>query len=169
MEINQVIFNTNEKLIIFKPIKNISMLAITKDKWIFQICLNKWNKECVESFPDGQILFLDSEKGNHCEEKSTHQNCSEFLLIPEQICVSTCNTSININISSEENGVQKCGLYKDFYDDKPFKIFNEIGCIEEKPNGTFYLSEEFKILKRCNDNCDECESSEKCNICKKRI
>ena len=167
LEINQVIFNTNEKLIIFKPIKNISMLAITKDKRIFQICLNKWNKECVESCPDGQILFLDSEKGNHCEEKSTHQNCSEFLLIPEQICVSTCNTSININISSEENGVQKCGLCKDFYDDKPFKIFNEIGCIEEKPNGTFYLSEEFKILKRCNDNCDECESSEKCNICKK--
>ena len=167
LEINQVIFNTNEKLIIFKPIKNISMLAITKDKRIFQICLNKWNKECVESCPDGQILFLDSEKGNHCEEKSTHQNCNEFLLIPEQICVSTCNTSININISSEENGVQKCGLCKDFYDDKPFKIFNEIGCIEEKPNGTFYLSEEFKILKRCNDNCEECESSEKCNICKK--
>ena len=114
LEINQVIFNTNEKLIIFKPIKNISMLAITKDKRIFQICLNKWNKECVESCPDGQILFLDSEKGNHCEEKSTHQNCSEFLLIPEQICVSTCNTSININISSEENGVKSADYVKIF-------------------------------------------------------
>ena len=164
--INQVIFNTNEKLLIFKPIRNTSMLAITEDKKIYQICLNKWNNECVESCPDDQILILDSEKGNHCEDKDTPQNCKDFLLIPEQICVSTCNTSIYTIISEEENGLQKCGLCKDFYNDKQFKIFNEPDCLEIKPNGTFYLSEEFKILKRCDENCSDCDSYEKCNKCK---
>lgn len=166
IEKNQVIFNTNETLKIFKPLKNISMLAITEDNKIYQICLNRYEGDCVESCPSGKSLILDSEKGNHCEDKDTPQNCKDFLLIPEQICVSTCNTSIYTIISEEGNGMQKCGLCKDFYNDKQFKIFNEPECLETKPNGTFYLSEEFKILKRCDENCSDCDSYEKCNKCK---
>ena len=161
---NKVIFNTNEGLKTFKPIKNIAMLAITNDNGIYQICLNKYNNECVESCPEGTILILDSENGNYCGNENEQKCKDNILLIPDQVCISTCNTSIYDY--SEKDGVRICGLCKDIDSSKPFKIFNDSECLNEKPNGTFYLSKEFQILERCGNYCDVCENAEKCLTCK---
>ena len=161
---NKVIFNTNEALKTFKPIKNIAMLAITNDNKIYQICLIKYDEECVESCPEGTILILDTENGNYCGNENEQKCKDNILLIPDQVCISTCNTSIYDY--SEKDGVKKCGLCKDIDPSKPYKILNDSECLNEKPNGTFYLSKEFQILERCGDYCDVCENAEKCLTCK---
>ena len=167
IEMNQVIFNTNETLKIFKPLKTTSMLAITEDNKIYQICLNRngYKGECIESCPNGKILILDSEKGNYCGDKNEQTCEGGFLLIPEQICISTCNTSIYDILNENENSLKKCGLCKDLYENQQFKLLDTDGCLKDKPNGTFYFSEELKILKKCSDNCKTCNNTEICQEC----
>lgn len=162
IEMNQVIFNTNITLKTFKPLKNDSMLAITEDNHIYRICLNKEDEQCVVSCSEDKRLILDSEGGNFCGYEN-QQNCQNYLLIPDKICVHTCNTSVNIILN--DGSLKKCGLCKDLNESNPYKIYGKDECLKEKPNGTFYLSEEFKILKNCNDNCEECESFETCTKC----
>ena len=70
IKLNKIIFNTNEKLIKFKPLKPYSMLAYTKTQ-AYEICAIKENNKYVDSCSSGELL-LDTEKGNYC---SNTKNC----------------------------------------------------------------------------------------------
>ena len=92
IELNQIIFNTNEKLKEFKPLKNYSMLAITEST-AYEICAIKENNICVERCSSG-ILILDTEKGNYCNQSQT---CENYLLIPHNACIKNCNESVFVS------------------------------------------------------------------------
>ena len=158
---NKVIFNTDEELKTFKPLRNLeiySMLAITENS-AYQICLVRNEKgECINSCPENNLI-LDTEKGNYCGDE---QICDTYLLKPDDICIKSCNTSIYI--SNETN----CGLCNAFYTDKIYKIFGDNDtCLEEPPEGTFILYKEWNILQYCNESCSSCNSLDECTECKK--
>jgi len=70
--LNKVIFNTNEEIIEFKPYRNNSMLAITKNS-AFKICAIKGNNDnCIDECPEGKIIY-DLSKPNQCEIKKEDQ------------------------------------------------------------------------------------------------
>lgn len=157
IEKNQVIFNTNETLIEFKPISNTSMLAVT-DNSAYQVCLVKEYEKCVTECSSGRII-LDSINGNICGNANT---CEKgIVLIPEDICILSCNTSIYIVHQNQ------CGLCKTFFpNEKEFKLFGQNDCLETRPNGTYFINEDSKILDYCNDNnCLYCSNSEICTQC----
>lgn len=157
--LNKVIFNTDSELDKFKPLKDNSMLAIIGDS-AYQICAIKDSSgNCISECPSEQELILDTEKGNYCGSST---QCDNYKLLPENICIETCNTSI---YTTNEN--KECGLCQTLYQNiKPYKIINEEECVSSKPDDTFYISEELQILQRCNSTCETCESYDKCNKCK---
>ena len=158
IEKNQVIFNTNEALIEFKPISSTSMLAVTQDS-AYQVCFMKEGNECKTECPNGNTMIIDALNGNSC---GTSNTCEGGIIFkPDDICIPSCNTSIYI----ENEG--QCGLCKTFFPgQKEFKIFNETDCYKEQPNSTYFISEEFKILGRCYiENCLYCSNKDSCKTC----
>jgi len=70
--LNKVIFNTNEEIIEFKPYRNNSLLAITKNS-AYKICAIKGNNDnCIDECPEGKIIY-DLSKPNQCEIKKEDQ------------------------------------------------------------------------------------------------
>ena len=106
IRINRIMLNTDEDIDLFIPYSNISMLAITKST-AYKTCIIQGNNidTCLGECPTGTKLKLDID-GNECV--SGENPCgSKFLLIPEEICISICNTSKFILIDN------KCGLCRD--------------------------------------------------------
>ena len=155
--LNQIIFNTNEKLIKFQPLKNYSMLAFTKTN-VYEICAIKENGECVNNCSSGKLI-LDTEKGNYCENEP---NCKNYSLIIDNISVCVNNCDQNFFVS---NG-KICGLCKNMYgSEKPYKLINKEGCIDEKPENTYYINKNMRIIDYCDSFCKKCSSFEKCDKC----
>lgn len=157
IEKNQVIFNTNEALIEFKPISNTSMLAVTEDS-AYQVCFMKEDGICKTECSNGKTMIIDASNGNFC---GTSKDCEDGIIFkPDNICIHSCNTSIYVDYNDQ------CGLCKTFFPgQKEFKIFNEDDCLEVKPSSTYYISEEFKILGRCIKNCLICSNKDVCETC----
>ena len=129
VELNQIIFNTNEKIKEFKPLKNYSMLAITEST-AYEICAIKENNKCVERCSSGKLI-LDAEKGNYCSDS---QKCENYLLIPHNVCIKNCDESIFVL-----NEQRECGLCKDIFGmEKPYKIINAKGCLDHMPKYSYY-------------------------------
>ena len=153
IELNQVIFNTNDYLKTFQPLGNSSMLVVTDDNSAYQLCAIKVNNKCIENCPENTKLIIDTELGNYCK-------CDGYMQIPDNICIKSCDVSIYGLTDNKE-----CGFCKDLYTDKPYKIINEEGCLKEKPPNTFYVKEDLKLLQYCNSPCYECSSSDSCISC----
>ena len=156
IELNKVIFNTNETLTNFKPLSNYSMLAFTKES-VYEICTIKENGKCVEKCSSGQLI-LDAENGNHCG--TSEETCSHFILKPDNICIDSCNDKYIYTTKGNE-----CGLCKNLYDDKIYKLINNEGCLDKKPENTYYINKEMEIINYCSSGCKSCSSDEKCDIC----
>lgn len=156
IELNKVIFNTNETLTKFKPLSNYSMLAFTNESF-YEICTIKENGKCVEKCSSGQLI-LDAENGNHCG--TSEETCSHFILKPDNICIDSCNDKYIYTIKGNE-----CGLCKNLYENKIYKLINNEGCLENKPENTYYINKEFEIINYCSSGCKSCSSDEKCDIC----
>ena len=76
IELNKIIFNTNEKIIEFKPYTNNSMLAITKES-AYKICAIKGrNNDCIDECPNGKVKY-DYSKPNQCESKEEEKGKEE--------------------------------------------------------------------------------------------
>ena len=157
--LNKIIFNTDEDLDVFIPYSTYSMLAITK-KTAYEICIIKYNDKCIEECPSGTSLSLSVE-GNICGAC----DIGKYLLIPEEVCIPTCNNSIYIIKNTNQ-----CGLCKDFYSDKKYKFIDSDQCLEQRPNNTIFYDEDLFLLE-CkkgyileNNACvPHCYS--KCEIC----
>ena len=73
IELNTIIFNTNENLSQFKPYQSNGMFAFTNNT-VYKVCAYKNGNNCLDTCSDNYIL--DTENGNTCGT----QNCSNFLL-----------------------------------------------------------------------------------------
>ena len=155
IELNIIIFNTNEVFRNFTPLTNHSIFALTDTK-AYEICLIKDNGTCVERCPKSKKFVLNNIEGNHCDNNN---NCSNFILMPNNICIDYCNNTIYSFID------KKCGLCIDIDSEKQYKIMNQKGCLKEKPNNTYIFNEKYKLLKNCSDYCINCVNSEICKKC----
>ena len=182
IQLNKVIFNTNETILEFKPYSNISMLAIT-EKSAYKICAlkNELGDDCIESCSGNENIILDSENSNKCGNKCK----TKYILIPDQICLDSCNENIYTI-----NGNQ-CGLCRDIgLDNKIYKLINTSGCLEQIPEAAEYYNEKLKLLKCkegynlidgkcsripssiCHELCESCyefslkDDDQKCISCK---
>lgn len=156
IENNKIIFNTNETLIKFQPLTHNSILAITSES-AYEICAIKEEGNCVDECSKGQLI-LDAEKGNFCSEKSVE--CENYRLIPHDVCIKSCNEYIYTSVG------KKCGLCKDL-SSSHYKIINKNGCVDSKPENTYYINENMKIIDYCMSNCKNCSNSEECIECDK--
>ena len=159
---HQIIFNTDEDLDVFIPYSEYSMLAITKET-AYEACFIKdeTNNKCISECSSGTTLVLDVD-GNKCKSISCED--SQYLIIPEGVCTSECNTSIYIIKD------KTCGLCRDIYSLKKYKIVNSAECLSDKPTNTEYYKEELYLLvckrgyklegNQCVPNCYD-----KCNTC----
>ena len=140
---NKIIFNTNETLYKFIPNKDISMLAITPSK-VYEICFYKDAEGNCKSICDNNKYKLDIDN-NICTEDNTCSN-DKLMLIPNEVCIETCDESIYIKNSTH------CGLCRDFgIIGKEYKLINGTECIEYNKNTMDYFNEKLKLLK-CKNN-----------------
>lgn len=158
IEINQIILNTNENFKKFEPLTNYSIFAI-KEKKAYEICFIKYNNSCVKRCPSDTLFVLNNIDGNHCES-----TCKNYILKSNNVCSDYCNNTF-YSFIIDENNQKICGLCKDLNSLNPYKIINKDGCLETKPNNTYFFNEEFYLLKYCSDNCRKCSNSETCDEC----
>ena len=152
---NKVIFHSNKEL---TTLSDYSMMYINNNK-AYEACIVKEGYACTKKCPEGQKLVLDSSEGNYC---STSEICSNYKLLPEEICVDSC--SENINIINDK----KCYLCKDLYENLEYTLIKNKTCIDKKPSNSYYINENLKIIDYCMDNCDECSNGEKCEKCREK-
>ena len=151
IEFNKIIYNTEN---IFKSIKLYSNkgLLLETESTIFRECFSgkDENNDCYLECPSQQILVLDNINSNYCIDKSSEDY---YILKPDNIQISNCNESLYIIQDKNE-----CGLCQDLNKDKPYKIINEGECLEEKPENTYFIIEQLKILNYCHQSCKSCTS-----------
>ena len=172
---NKVIFNTKEEILTFIPYLDYAMLAITKNS-AYKICVYRDENDCV--YCGNNNFMLDSSNYNTCGTQCK----TKYILKPNNICTDTCDDSIFIVKNDNE-----CGLCKDLYSEKIYKMYNQPICLETKPDNSIYINEELKIIDcdknykfengecitiKCHDNCDKCtmysddNNDQKCLSCK---
>ena len=176
IELNKVIFNTNEEISKFIPFSDNSMLAITNIS-AYKIC-TVFNNDCIDKCDMGKLI-LDTQKPNECD---IDNKCQNYILMPNEVCVESCDENIFTTIDNN-----KCGLCRDINKDNPYKLLNSSKCFKNPPEGTQIINDYFKflncskgyilendecILNKCHDNCKTCsnfsenDNDQKCNSCK---
>ena len=145
--LNKILFNTDEKINIFKPyISNnglpYSMLIIT-DKSAFKICAlsdSNNNNECIEgdSCPSENYI-VDSQGPNYCGD-----NCNNYILLPNKICIDKCDENIFY-----ANDSHHCGFCIHMNINKPNKLLNHSGCLsdDEIPPEAYLYNAKYKLYK----------------------
>ena len=155
IELNKIIFNTNETLKNLTPITNHSMYAYT-DESVYEICAIKDNNKCIEKCPTDKILILDTEKGNYCGDSL---KCDDYILKPYNICIKSCDETYFIKKGNE------CGLCKNLYENfSEYRLINK-ECLNSKPDNAYYINEKMKIINYCNPICKKCSTYEYCEEC----
>ena len=177
IKLNKVLFNTDEDIDVFIPYSNYSMLAITKET-AYEVCIIKdTNGNCIDECSSGEeiIAGVDGNKcGNNCPT-------GKYLLIPEGVCVSECNSTLYI---IKDNYF--CGLCKDLYNSQKYKFLTSSKCLTQQPeNSHFFISKYFLLecdygyalsssecISLCYDSCETCSyysediNEQKCLTCK---
>ena len=163
-KLNNVIFNTDEKLNYYMPFSDREMLAVT-DSSVYKICAIKGeNNECVDFCSNNYSLYT---QGNKCNE-TIECKPGEVMLAPSMVCNQTCDENIY-----HWNGTH-CGLCKYFYPNgNIYKLIGVQGCIGQKENNSMeYYNERLNLLK-CKEgyilNDKKCEKNitcyERCETC----
>ena len=181
---NKIVFNTIEDINVFIPYSSNSMLAITSES-AYRICLIQDSSNadnCLESCPDdSNNLILDID-GNKCSSSTACED-GKYTLLPEGVCISSCNTTIYVLQGNN------CGLCRDLENTKKYKIIDSTICLSqseipveaEEYNPNFYLykcksgyqlGEDGKTcIPHCYPTCKTCseyseeEDAQKCVSC----
>ena len=174
VKLGKIMFNTNEDISTFIPYSPNSMLAITKDN-VYKICALNDGENCIEDCSSGQVI-RDSE-GNKC---GTSCDNNKYLLIPDNVCLYECDTSIYIQDSNKQ-----CGLCKDINSSKPYKLIGSEECLQDIPNTAKVYNSQYNLLickngyqldgnncvPHCYITCQTCsdysenENDQKCLTC----
>ena len=139
IELNKVIFNTDEQISKFIHYSTNAMLAITSNS-AYKICAIYNNNDCSETC--SSTVFYNIEDKNVCKSSYT---CTNYKLYPNNICINECDQ--NLYYSDNQ---KNCGLCRDFGIGKPYKMINYSGCIASKIANTYYVNEELNLIS-CND------------------
>ena len=135
IKLNKIMFNTDEQIDVFIPYSQNAMLAITNES-AYKICAIPSGDSCIESCSTGD-LYLDLD-GNRCGTSCSNEN--DYILIPEEVCISDCDTSIFIKNDTH------CGLCRDMYSDKKYKLINGTECLSSIPEGYDIYNENLGLL-----------------------
>ena len=161
IQFNRVIYNTENIFKEIKPYSNKGLFLVT-DTTIYRECFSgkDKNNNCYLECPSGQVLVLDPINYNFCAEKNSDDY---YVLIPDDIPIANCDEKLYVIQNKNE-----CGLCKDLNKDKQYKIIDEKECIE-KPENTYFVDEELKILNYCHESCKTCKGEKEtdctsCNI-----
>ena len=177
VKLNKVLFNTDEDIDVFIPYSTYSMLAITKET-AYEICIIKDDTgNCIDECATGEEIIAGV-YGNQCGN-----NCptGKYLLIPEGICVSECNSTLYV---IKDNYF--CGLCKDLYNSQQYKFTTNSECLTQQPENTHFYISKYNLLEcnngyslngiecipLCYDSCETCSdysqdiTEQKCLTCK---
>ena len=174
IELNKIIFNTKEKIEVFMPYADLTMLAITKNK-AYKICAYKGSTGCIESCSNGYLLDVD---GNKC---GTSCPSGKFTFKPSGVCINECDSTYYVKSGTT------CGLCRDMNEQNPYKLIGGTECLSNIPenatlfNSNLYLLkcdngfkvEDNKCVKdlNCFELCKDCseestnEEDQKCITC----
>ena len=86
----QVLFNIDKEVVKFEPYSEYEMLVTTSES-AYKICLYKNEGLCESSCPPGSSLVNDI-NGNECKNSGSF-DCTTYTLMPDNICVDSCDTS----------------------------------------------------------------------------
>ena len=176
IELNKVIFNTDETIINLIPYSDKAMLAITPTI-AYKICAYNEDGNCIDTCPKGYVLDIS---GNKC---GTSCPSGTIKLMPSEVCIESCDLSIYILNNNQ------CGLCKYFNPNgNKYKLINGTYCLGSIPDGAEYFNENLYLLKCkdgyhlesntckkdiiCYELCEECVSyssdvhNQKCTKCK---
>ena len=176
IELNKIIFNTDEEITTFIPYSELAVLAITKNT-AYKICLYTDNNNCVETCSSNKYLLDIS--GNKCGSDCP---TGKYLFKPSGVCINECDESIYI----KEGNI--CQLCKDKDKTKPYKYINGTECLSSYNQETSeYYNEKLYLLKCkegfhlennicvsnmiCYELCKNCtaestnEDDQKCGAC----
>ena len=166
ISLNKIIFNTNLDLKYFKPYSNNSMLAFYNGNF-YLICAIEENGICLDECPSGKIPVHNVNEKNECASK--HRCPWEINLIPNNICINTCDE----NIYYYNSTTKECGFCKDMFKDKQYKMINVEGCLSDQPKNSYFINEKKLLLAcngglefkdgKCGDDTIECEDN--CKVC----
>ena len=160
IQYNRVIYNVENIFKEVKPYSNKGLFLVT-DSTIYRECYSGKDKDnnCYVECPSGQILVLDPINYNYCTEINSDKY---YILKPDNTPIANCDEKYYAIQNKNE-----CGLCKDLNKDKQYKIINEKQCIE-KPENTYYINEELKILNYCHESCKTCSNDKEtdCTSCK---
>ena len=135
IELNKIIFNTNEEIKSFIPYSDKAMLAITSNT-AYRICAYNNGNECIDYCPEGYIITTS---GNICRN-SSFCPFEKYILMPDRECVDSCDTTINIIDD------QLCGTCSYFNPESPYKFINGTICLISPPDGSVIYDEDLYIL-----------------------
>jgi len=180
INLNKVVFNTNEDLLVFKPYSHNAMLAITS-KSAYKICIIRKNNDndCLDTCNNNDLI-LDSTTYNSCGKDCK----SNIFLMPNKICINDCDKNIFILKENKE-----CWLCKDIDNGvNKYKFINGNHCLKEKPNNSYFVNKQFYVIDciegyyynndeciKCHDNCKKCtgtsnnNTDQKCISCKNEV
>ena len=135
IELNKIIFNTNEEITTFIPYSDSAMLAITKST-AYKICAYNDNNDCTyECASSSYLLNVD---GNTCGSSCPN---GKYLFSPSGVCINECDPNVYVLTGTT------CQLCKDKDSSTPYKLINGTDCLSEIPNGAEYYNENLKLLK----------------------
>ena len=182
-KLNNVIFNTEEKLKYYLPISDREMLVVT-DNSIHKICpmRDANNDQCVDYCENNYLL---NTQGNRCNDANECKP-GEVMLVPSFVCNQTCDENIY-----HFNGTH-CGLckYLNSYGNQ-FKLMGAQGCKGTPSDSMDIYSERLGLLKckegyilngtdcipniTCFERCESCYNNsdniddQKCLTCKEEF
>ena len=164
--LNKIIFNTDKELTKFIPYSNNSMLAFYNEI-PYKICVISNGTDCIDECPNEIKHIHNINLNNICTNKCSGK---QFLFMPYELCIDNCD----LNIYTKKNGESftQCGLCKNLYEDKPYKMINYSECLSNPPENSRYINEELKILTcnngeykdgKCGDSTTNCYTN--CKTC----
>ena len=179
IELNAVVFNTDEQFSTFIPYTKHSMLAISSTT-AYEICVIKKNGVCIdtddcnESMNQYKLCIEGNKCAFNCDEK-------EIYLIREKMCSDSCD-----RLLYSLNSFNECNFCKNFHEDKPYKIIYGNTCFSDIPEGAEIHDSKLYLLKckngyilydencvpNCYETCLTCLdysfdiNSQKCLTCK---
>jgi hypothetical protein len=148
---------------------NFSMLALTRDS-AYEICpVYESNYNCLEAcYNQYAKIIYDTQKPNLCYD--TVIKCENYILMPNEVCIETCDESIFTII--DDNNNKQCGLCRDLNKANPYKLINTKKCFSTPPEGTKIIDERLKLINCLdgytikNDTCVEDKCNSHCKTCK---
>ena len=147
IKLNKILFNTDEEIKTFKPLKKssdteINSMLIITDSSAYEICsiYDSSSNICTSSCT-GSSLIVDSRGKNFCGTECT----TNYIMMPDEICIDECDENLFYILGKQ------CGFCKDLNSTHSYKLINTTGCLNDIPEGAEYYKEKFLLLK-CKEN-----------------